>query len=301
MSDYDLSVVYPWQLSYFPYNFKNKTGQGAIFAQLYFRQAFQDLVDQEGVIAGPLHGYGKPTIGPVGDYPITSYLSPTLAKAGDPWQLSIPKAKSILRSHGWSPGAHGGPDVCTNPGSGPAQCGAGIRAGTALKFSLEYAAGTDWMESGARELASNASLAGIGLQVTALPFNTVIDDAFSCFEGQGFAKDCRDWQLAEWGSWTYSPDYLPTGETLFSTGAANNGGQYESAKNDQLINTTVTATDGPGPVDNAMYTWQNFLAAQLPVVYQPDAPELIETIKGLNIGVQNSALTLTPEDWYYLK
>ena len=61
------------------YNFNNNTGQGPIFKQLYFRQAFQELVDQEGVIDGPLHGYGKPTIGPVSAYPATHFLSPELA------------------------------------------------------------------------------------------------------------------------------------------------------------------------------------------------------------------------------
>ena len=50
-----------------------------------------------------------------------------------------------------------------------------------------------------------------------------------------------------------------------------------------------------------MYNWQNYLAGQLPVVYEPDAPTLIETIKGLDIGPQNSALDITPEEWYYRK
>jgi peptide/nickel transport system substrate-binding protein len=299
LSGYNLSALYAWQLSYFPYNFANKTGQGAIFAQLYFRQAFQDLVDQEGVIAGPLHGYGKATIGPVGDYPVTSYLSPTLQAAGDPWQLNIPKAKSILLSHGWSAGS-AGVDSCTDPGTGSNQCGAGIPAGTKLSFSMIYAAGTDYMESGAREMASNASLAGINLTVTALPFDDVVGDAFSCQEGPTYAKECRTWQLAEWGSWTYSPDYLPTGETLFSDGAVNNAGQYDNARNDQLITDTLVART-PAAQNKALWTWQDYLAPQLPVVYEPDAPTLIETIKGLDIGVQNSALTITPEDWYYTK
>jgi hypothetical protein len=48
-----------------------------------------------------------------------------------------------------------------------------------------------------------------------------------------------------------------------------------------------------------MYNWQNYLAGQLPVVYQPDAPILLETIKGLDIGVQNSALNIMPEQWSY--
>jgi hypothetical protein len=37
------------------------------------------------------------------------------------------------------------------------------------------------------------------------------------------------------------------------------------------------------------------------VVYEPDEATLVETIKGLDIGPQNSADTITPEDWHYLK
>lgn len=156
------------------------------------------------------------------------------------------------------------------------------------------------MESAARELASNASLAGIGLTVTANTFDNVVNDAFSCFEGPSAAQECKSWQLAEWGSWTYDPDYLPTGETLFSNGAVNNAGQYSTAQDDNLIDQTVSARSQQAQ-NKAMYAWQNYLSAQLPVVWQPDTPTLIETIKGLQIGVQNSALTITPEDWYFTK
>jgi hypothetical protein len=48
-----------------------------------------------------------------------------------------------------------------------------------------------------------------------------------------------------------------------------------------------------------MYNWQNYAANQLPVVYEPVAPTLLETIKGLQIGPQNSALDITPELWFY--
>jgi hypothetical protein len=48
-----------------------------------------------------------------------------------------------------------------------------------------------------------------------------------------------------------------------------------------------------------MYNWENYLAYQLPVVYMPNAATLIETINGLDIGPQNSALMITPEMWFY--
>ncbi len=288
LSDYNLITLYPWQLSYFPYNFANPA-VGAIFDQLYFRTAFQDLVDQEGIIDGPLHGYGKVTTGPVADYPVTPYLSPQLASVGDRWPLNISNADSELRTHGWSPGAKG-IYTCTRPGSGSAECGAGIKAGTSLSFTLVYAIGTDWMVSAVRELASNAALAGINLKLSGLPFGDVIDDL----------GNPSDWEMAFWGTWTFSPDYLPTGEELFMTNAADNFGAYSNSLNDALTRDTLDARTSKA-FYQAMYKWENNLAVNLPVVWEPDAPELVEAIKGLTIGAQNSALTITPEDWYWQK
>ena len=82
LSDYKLTVLYPWELSLLPVQLPRTERPGPIFSQLYFRQAFQSLIDQEGVIDGPLHGYGKPTIGPVTSYPVTNYLAPQRGRAG---------------------------------------------------------------------------------------------------------------------------------------------------------------------------------------------------------------------------
>jgi peptide/nickel transport system substrate-binding protein len=123
------------------------------------------------------------------------------------------------------------------------------------------------------------------------PFNNVVGTAFS-------NPPDTSWDLAEWGAWTYDPDYLPTGETLFETGAPNNAGGYSDATNDADIAATLDART-PAAFTQAMYKWQDYLAAQLPVVYMPIRPQLTETIKGLDIGVQNSALMITPEMWFY--
>jgi peptide/nickel transport system substrate-binding protein len=290
LPNYKLSAQYLWQLSYMPYNFNNTTGQAPIFDQLYFRRAFQDLVDQEGVINGPLHGYGKPTIGPVTLYPKTTYLSPKVASESDPWALNIQQAKSLLSGNGWT--ARGGTFTCTSPGTAHGDCGAGIPAGRQLKFTLQYASGIDWMQSAVRELASNASLADIQLNLQQEPFLTVVQNAFSTTN--------HSWQLALWGAWTYQPDYLPTGDTLFEGGAANNAGGYSTPEDNHLILDTLQART-PSQFDTAMHNWDAYLTKQLPVVYEPDEATLVETIKGLDIGPQNSADTITPEEWHYLK
>jgi peptide/nickel transport system substrate-binding protein len=289
LSNYKLSVLYVWQLSYFPYNFNNNTGQAAIFKQIYFRQAFQELVDQEGVIDGPLHGYGKPTIGPVATYPPTTDLSRSLALKGDKWTLNIRHTQSLLQANGWSMNPNG-VDRCRRPGTARGDCGAGIALNTPLNFTLLYAVGTDWMESAVRELASNASLVGIQVNPEGRSFTDVV--------GAAFGAAGESWQMAYWGEWTYAPDYLPTGDTLFQSGALNNAGAYSNLHNDQLINASLNARSA-SQFQTAMYNWQNYLAGQLPVVYEPDAPTLIETIRGLNIGPQNSALNITPEMWFY--
>ena len=42
--------------------------------------------------------------------------------------------------------------------------------------------------------------------------------------------------MANWGGgWLFSPDYLPTGEEIFATGAGSNQGDYSDPTNDQLI------------------------------------------------------------------
>jgi len=290
LTGYSLSVLYPWELSYFPYNFHNNTGQGSVFQQLYFRQAFQDLVDQEGVINGPLHGYGKPNFGPVSGFPVTKFLAPALAASGDPWPLDITTATRALTSHGWVAHGKGQPDTCQHPGSGPTQCGPGVKSGQSLTFSLMYATGIDWMESAVRELASNAALAGIKVKLDPEDFGTVVGDAFNPSD--------RSWQLAYWGSWTYQPDYLPTGDVLFENSSPNNAGLYNNPTNNALITDTLQARTS-SQFYSAMYNWQTYLAKQLPVVWQPNSATLVETINGLNIGPQNSALTITPEMWYY--
>jgi peptide/nickel transport system substrate-binding protein len=298
LPNYKLTAIYPWALSYFPYNYNDPVA-GPIFSQQYFREAFQSLVDQEGVIDGPLHGYGKATIGPVADYPITGFLSKKLEAAGDPWELNLARAKALLSQHGWSVITNGsGVDKCTSPGSGPGDCGPGVKPNQQLSFNFMFASGVDWMYSAAKELVSNASLIGIKINAVATPPNTIIGAAF-CAVGPG-VPSCPSWQLAQWGAWTYSPDYLPTGEELFESNSVADAGKFKSAEDNLLIQSTLQART-PAAFDRAMYVWQDWLAKDLPVVYEPNAATLVENVDNLNIGPQSTTLTINPEDWYYLK
>jgi peptide/nickel transport system substrate-binding protein len=296
LGNYKLTVLYPWELTYFPYNYVDPKA-GPIFKQLYFRQAFQSMIDQEGTIDGPLHGYGKPTIGPVTSYPVTNYLAPKVAQGGDQWELNLIKAKQLLSSHGWSV-VPNGVDKCISPGSGPANCGPGIARNAQLNFSMIYASGIDYMYSATKELVSNASLAGIQITATGEPIGDILTAAF-CVPAAG-QPPCPGWQLADWGSWTYSPDFLPTGEELFESNSNADAGFFNNATDNALITKTVEARSNK-EFFAAMYKWQEFLAPYLPVVYQPNVPTLVETVNNLNIGPQSSTLAITPENWYFLK
>jgi peptide/nickel transport system substrate-binding protein len=295
VAGYQLQALYQWGISYIPYNFNAADPQAAILRQPYIRAALQLLVNQAAIIQGPLHGYGQVSTGPVGPYPRTRYLSPK-GRQGDPFPYNPVEARNLLTQHGWKVNPIG-VTTCVTPGRGPAECGAGVHPGAQLSFKLVYATGNAWVESALLQLKSNASQLGIGISLTGKSFNDVLAEVFGGCGTATVFKTCP-WQMADWGSgWSYVPDYLPTGEELFKTGAASNIGQYSNATNDQLIADTLRSSSL-----QSMWTWQDFLTQQLPVMLQPLAPSaLVESIGTLRIGVQSPTLEMTPEDWYYVR
>ncbi len=288
---YTLSPLYTWGINYYVVNFQSSVSDhAAIIKQLYFRQALAYLMNQAAVIAGPLKGYGTLTVGPVGNNPPTQWLSQQ-GKAGDPYPYNPGKAKSLLTSHGWTVVA-GGATTCTNP----SLCGPGITQGTALSFNFPYASGSAWINAEMTQLQSNALALGIKLNLEPKPFNQVTAlAAGNCT----VAKIPCNWDLANWGGgWSFAPDYQPTGETLFMCGSIANSGGYCSSTNDAYIDKTLTSSDL-----NNMYTWQDYLAPQLPFMWQPNAAYLLSEITTSLHGVlpQETTLNLTPENWYFVK
>ena len=290
LAGYTLAPLYVWGINYFVMNFQSNTGNGPVIQQLYFRQALAYLMNQAAVIKGPLRGYGTQTVGPVGNTPVTSYLSPSL-KSGSPFPYDPTKAKSLLTSHGWKV-VPNGVSTCTNS----SLCGKGISSGHQLVFNLPYASGTQWITQEMQQLQSNASLVGIKINLQPKPFNQVTALAAGNCK---VAKIPCNWDLANWGGgWSFVPDYEPTGETLFQSGAIANSGGYSSATNDTYIKQTLT-TDNP----QAMYNWQDYLAHQLPVMFQPNGVYTLTEINNSLKGVtpQNPTLAFNPENWYFVK
>jgi peptide/nickel transport system substrate-binding protein len=294
VSGYTLSPWQIWGINYFVLNYQSTTGNAGIIKQLYFRQALEDEMNQQAVITGPLRGYGNVTVGPVGTVPNTQWLSPK-GKSGNPFPYDPTKAKSLLTSHGWKV-VPSGVSTCVKPGTGAGECGAGIKAGQGLSFTLPYATGTSWIESEMTQLQSNAASIGIKLNLDPKPFAQVIATAGgNCVA----AKIPCNWDMANWGGgWSFSPDYEPTGEQLFLSGVVANSGGYSDPTDDSMINGTLTNSSL-----QALYNWEDYLSAQLPVIWQPNGDyqltEVVNNLKG--VTPQSTTLSINPENWYFTK
>jgi peptide/nickel transport system substrate-binding protein len=287
---YTLAPWQVWGINYFVVNYQSTTGSAPIIRQLYFRQALEDLVNQAAVVAGPLRGYGTTTNGPVADAPVTLFLSPK-GKAGDPFPYDPAQAKALLAGHGWAV-VPGGVSTCADP----ARCGPGIRKGQGLSFTLPYASGTAWIAAEMSQLKSNAEAVGIRLNLVPEPFAQVLALAGgNCV----VAKTPCDWDMANWGGgWSFAPDFEPTGEELFECGAIANSGGFCDRANDAMIYRTLISGNM-----QYMYNWQDYLAAQLPVLWQPNADyqltEIADNLKG--VTPQSPTLSINPENWYFVK
>jgi peptide/nickel transport system substrate-binding protein len=290
VSGYTLSPWYQWGVSFYTVNEQSTVGDhAAIFKQLYFRQALAYLMDQQSIITGPLRGYGFLTTGPVATQPTTPWLSEqakTSSLAYDP-----ATAKSLLTSHGWDVVANG-TTTCVNP----SLCGAGISKGTALSFTMAYANGQAWIADEMVQLQSAEAGVGIKLNLKPEPFTQVVDaDSGNC---KVAGLPCS-WDEADWGlGWSYAPDYEPTGEELFECGVPANSSGYCEANNDAMIQNTLTNDS-----TSLMYSWENYLAKQVPLEWQPNAPyQMTEVANNLH-GVlpQETTLNIAPEYWYYVK
>jgi peptide/nickel transport system substrate-binding protein len=163
-------------------------------------------------------------------------------------------------------------------------------------FNLNYVTGTGWIAQEMKLFQSSALLAGIRINLQPGTFGQIAALAVGNCK---VAKLPCNWDMANWGSgWLFGPDFAPTGETLFKCGAIANSGGYCAPLNDALINKTLTS-------DNlsSMYQWQNFLATQLPVMFQPNGvyqlTEIVSHLKG--VTPQSPTLSINPENWYFVK
>lgn len=257
------------------------------FRQLYVRQALQHLVDEPADIRVFYHGYATPTYGPVPDL---SQYATHLDKTGA-YPFSIAAAESLLKQHGWKVVA-GGSDTCASAGTGPHDCGKGIPAGAKLSFTLAYYSGNVGVQQTEEGLKSDASEAGINIALTSTTAGSILTEAAACTPSQSACG----WQMLTYGGWT--PFLDPVVTSLFQPGPLD-----AESYNDPTDNANIKAAlEGSGGTA-AITAYENYLAVQLPVIWQPDPDYQVSAILSKLHGAtpQDPTLAISPEQWYLTK
>jgi peptide/nickel transport system substrate-binding protein len=270
-----------WAVSYIPFNFNNPT-MGAVFKQLYVRQALQDAVDQKTIANDVWHGEATEGYGPIPQTSASgSYLSAT--QKDNPYPYDLAKAKSLLTSNGWT--IENGAATCTG------DCGTGIAKGTKLSLTVISESGSTETTNMMQELQSSFSQIGVNLTIKQAPLDTVLNDSSICTASQASCS----WQLSFFGtqgSWYYSA--YPSGEEIFATDAGVNLGSYTSTEADTLIQETTSSGSS-----SAMQSYSAYLAENLPVLWVPNPDYQVSAIKNTLGGVvQNPLATMNAQQWY---
>jgi peptide/nickel transport system substrate-binding protein len=278
-----------WGINYIYLNYASPQA-GAIFSQLYIREAMQHLINQADYISTFLQGYAYPTYGPVPLQPASEFVSSDETKNPYPYDPAI--ATSLLREHGWSVKSNG-TDSCLRPGPGSNQCGAGIAAGAKLSFPFLYTTGSIGDDLEVASLQSSFAQAGIKLTLSGSTFPTVTGEMTP-----GCAKP-KCWVMSYIGdAWLFLPGYNePDGAILFGSDGPSNLGSYSNPRADALIGQL-----GSGGI-SAFHTYENYLAGQLPGLWMPQADTQISAVTNKLRGVlpQDPLNNIYPEDWYFVK
>jgi peptide/nickel transport system substrate-binding protein len=289
---YSLASWPDWGFNSFWLNYSNPN-VGAIFKQLYVRQAMQHLVNQPEIVSDVYHGVAYPSYGPVPLTPKSSFL--TSYESHNPYPYSPKAARQLLASHGWSVHVTG-IDSCIKPGTQADECGAGIAKGAQLNFTELGATGSPEFNAELAVIQSDWSLAGIHLTLKEEPADTIFSEAVPC-DAQSGGSGCN-WQIADFSppgfSATFSPQYLPTIAVWLATGGVLNAGAYSSSTLDQLIAATNTV---PG---SAPYkAEENYVTKYVPWIAQPNYPYQLSVISNKLRGAlpQDPNLNIYPEDW----
>jgi peptide/nickel transport system substrate-binding protein len=278
-----------WGINYVFLNYASAQN-GAIFSQLYMRQAMQQLINQAGYISAFLQGYAYPTYGPVPAQPSSIFVSSGEAK--NPYPYDPGAAMSSLKAHGWSVKA-GGTDTCIHAGSASNECGAGVAAGAKLAFPFLYANGSTGVSEEVASLQSSFGAAGIKLTPSGAPFSTATSSMTP-----GCSKSTC-WQFAYVGeAWLFDPGYNePDGSVLFSPTGSGNLGGYSNPQANADMNLL-----GSGTLSD-FYKYENYVSKQLPGLWMPQTDTQISAVNSKLQGVypQDPLDNVYPEDWYFVK
>ncbi|MCL4351376.1 MAG: ABC transporter substrate-binding protein [Firmicutes bacterium] len=268
------STAYLFGFSYFIPNLSPKApGHFAqLIGQPYVRQAIEMAVDQQGMINSFYHGHGVVEYSPIPAKPPTVFYDPSIK---NPAPYNPAAGVKLLESHGW----HLVNGVMTSPQGYP------------FTFTLDYTSGSNTMTDQAELLKEDLGKEGIQVTLESQPFDTLI--------GDNDQANVTNWQMVWYGSWTYQPDYYPTGGGLFKEGSGSNSGDYVSTQMDNLIN----ATYEPGTqsqITSRMDAYLKYAADNLPWIWMPWTSTFNETatyISGVNKWFNPITFGNSPNRW----
>jgi peptide/nickel transport system substrate-binding protein len=280
-------------------NFKDTTGHfDKIIKQLYVRQALAHLVNQPAYIKGIFKNAAAPNYGPVPQVPVNPFTPDNNKSANGPYPYSPSQAVSLLKAHGWKV-VPNGQTTCQKAGSGQGECGAGIPAGTPLKFNFVDVPQSQVPSSALEGQAFSSeakTAAGINVQLESKTFNYQIanyDDA-----DPSDKKNENTWAMANYGGFFY--DYYPASEGVFNTGGVFNAGGFEDPQADKLMNESVFSNNPDAVKNEGAYLTTNF-----PVLFMPQSDYIYASAKKVG-GNADGFGSLTqqsffPQYWYLTK
>ncbi|MEU9786182.1 peptide ABC transporter substrate-binding protein [Streptomyces phaeochromogenes] len=278
-----------WAITYMPYNFNNPA-MGAVFKQLYARQAVQRSIDQTSLAKVIFNGTAVPGYGPVPQAQASDFVSQV--QKDNPYPFSTSAAKSLLTGHGWQ--EKGGVMVCTDPGTGDTQCGEGVAEGTKFEMQVLSQSGSAVTDNMMSSIQSSLEKTGIKFSIKTAPVNSVLSQTPQCTSGQPICK----WQLSFFGtagSWYFNA--FPTGDSLFQTKGGSNFGNYSNPDVDKLITASTTSSSS-----QAVQDYSAALAKDLPVIWLPAPDYQISVVKnGLGGFSQDSLANFHPAQWKWTK
>ncbi len=288
VSGYTLEPEQSWAINYLYINFNNPT-TGPVERQLYFRQAIQQLIDQDTWVKVAFNGYARPQYGTVPTQPVSPYL--TKYAASDPYPFSISSAKRLLTSHGWMI-PKSGAATCVNPGTGKGECGAGVAKGTKLEFNVLYASGVEALTEEMETFETDAASVGITLNLRSEPVDSIFAIDEPCTPKQASCS----WQIINFGGpFTEVPDWYPENGIGFICGSLANTQNYCSTALDDLYDKVYSVSGNKYLQDVENFETQQAVVPAVPVQdYQ-----LTEVSDHLGGYVQSGTLALEPEDWYF--
>ncbi|MFD5075191.1 peptide ABC transporter substrate-binding protein [Streptomyces sp. NPDC058371] len=274
-----------WAITYMPYNFNNPA-MGAVFKQLYAREAVQRSIDQSSLAKVIFNGTAVPGYGPVPQAQSSDFVSPAQKK--NPYPFSTSAAKALLTDHGWK--EQGGVMVCTDAGSGSSQCGEGVAKGTKFRMQVLSQSGSTVTDNMMSAIQSSLEKTGITFSIRTAPVNSVLSQTPQCTASQSICK----WQLSFFGtagSWYFGA--FPTGDSLFQTKGGSNFGNYSNPDVDRLITASTTSKSS-----QAVRDYSAALAKDLPVIWLPEPDYQISVMKnGLGGFSQDSLANFHPAQW----